>query len=115
MEELLRLQDQAQSHPRDVYEAARAVLKERPAEPIAHALAVASLYWMDRPKDLAQALEDAKAAGVDARPFGAQRAIRDMMDAEHAQHRLPPQVMDQLKAYLPPPPGDRPERKGDRW
>jgi serine/threonine-protein kinase len=115
VDELLRLEGQIRSRPKDAWEAAQAALREAPEDPVAHAFTVASLYWMDRPQDLARAVEDAKARGVDARPFGAQRVVREMMQQERSQRRLPPQVMDQLKAYLPPPPGERPEGRGERW
>ncbi len=107
MLELERLQSQVKDRPRDAYDAAQSVLREQPANAMAHASTFASLFWMNRTKDMLSALDEARRQGVDGRRFGGYSCIREVMETERMQRRLPRELMDRLHDFLPPPPGDR--------
>jgi serine/threonine protein kinase len=99
---LARLRDR----PREAADAAEAVLREQPSNSLAHAMRFASAYWMGRDRDLVAALEDAQRQGVEGRRFGSYECVHDVMRAERAQPRLARDVVDRVRAYLPPP-GER--------
>ena len=82
-------------------------LQGHPSDARAHALRVASLYWMGRYPDMLGALQDAQKAGAGGDQLGGFSSVHAMLDAEREGHRIPQDLFQRMRVYLPTPRGDR--------
>jgi hypothetical protein len=108
MTELATIQSRVKERPRDVWEAAQAVLREQPGNPSAHGLSFASLYWMGRMKDMEAVVIEAKRQNVQGYQFGSLASVREVMEDERVKRRFPPELVQRVHEFLPPP-ADRKE------
>ncbi|HTL98199.1 MAG TPA: serine/threonine-protein kinase [Holophagaceae bacterium] len=92
-------------HPQMALLDAERALRYRPNDARALALRVASYYWMDRYSDMLSALQSARSAGLDGQQLGGYPVIHSMLDAERDGHRIPFDLFQQMRPYLPAPPG----------
>ncbi|MBS1767822.1 MAG: protein kinase [Acidobacteria bacterium] len=91
------------SRPDLVLMDAQRQLDRAPSDIRAHALRVASLYWMTRYQDMLAALQAAQQAGVRDDQLGSDPAVHAILDAERSAHRIPQSLFTQMQAYLPLP------------
>ena len=87
-------------------------LQNHPNDARAHALRVASLYYLERYPDMLSALQDAQRAGASGDQLGGYSSVHGLLDAERDAHRIPQDLFQQMRAYLPQPRGQQGGQQG---
>jgi hypothetical protein len=95
--------------PQEAWTAAERCLQDRPGDGRAMALRVASLYWMARYDDMLAALQSAQSAGLGGGQLGSYPVIHAMMDDQKQNHRIPQDLFERMRAFLPAPRGGQPQ------
>ena len=96
---------EVQRQPQDAWTQAERRLQEQPADGRAQALRIASLYWMGRYSDLLPAFQSAQGAGLGGDQLGSYPVIHAMLDDQRNNRRIPQDLFDQIRPYLPTPRG----------
>ncbi|HJW09660.1 MAG TPA: serine/threonine-protein kinase, partial [Holophagaceae bacterium] len=71
----------------------------------AQAEAFAAAYNRERWSDMGTVLDELAARRIDGGTFGQESAVREVMQSNRASRRIPRDLMDRIRTYLPPPPG----------
>ncbi|HEU4950697.1 MAG TPA: hypothetical protein VFT46_02035, partial [Holophagaceae bacterium] len=76
------------------------------------AQAFAAAYAREDWTAMGAVLDELQRRRIEGRVFGRNEEIRQVMEADHRAGKIPYDLMQRLRAYLPPPPG--PQGQGDR-
>ncbi|HJU84662.1 MAG TPA: protein kinase [Holophagaceae bacterium] len=71
--------------------------------------AFAAAYRSQRWQDMTDALDALQKQGVEGSRFGQELEVREVMAANRASRLIPGDLMERIRAYLPPPPGGGPQ------
>jgi serine/threonine-protein kinase len=106
--DLRAAESEVQQQPQDAWTQAERRLQDHPEDGQAQALRIASLYWMGRYEDMLPAFRSAKSAGFSGDQLGGFPVIHAMLDDQRNNRRIPQELFEQIRPYLPTPRGGQP-------